>query len=193
VGAITGYSSKDVGMSEKVHGDPESILGIPTTFLMRDILQYDNNTADALKRITEAERTTAVWLGIGDPSNFYIVDYYKNDVYDWRNYTNYGHIITEDFVYTTEHEDGCFLELYERFYGNITAENVVRYFIPMEKTGDMHSAVYDMAKRQMYIATSTALDEQGKFEPSWSQPFLRLDLEPLFNMKNQKQNTYLRT
>jgi len=44
VGAITGYSSVEMGICEKVwlnYKGKSSRAGIPFTFLLRDILQYD--------------------------------------------------------------------------------------------------------------------------------------------------------
>lgn len=51
VGAITGYSSAEVGVCEKVwlnYKGKSSRAGIPFTFLLRDILQYD--TTGTLRR-----------------------------------------------------------------------------------------------------------------------------------------------
>ncbi len=91
-------SSKGVAISEK-HSDEkfgeESRIGVPFSFLMRDILQFDGSLQDAIRcvcvclhacvcaygnimcamrksvfhcprRIQEAHRTCSIWLGVGD-------------------------------------------------------------------------------------------------------------------------------
>ncbi len=44
----------------------ESFVGTPFVFLLRDILQYDNSYLDAINRITTANRTCDLILGVGD-------------------------------------------------------------------------------------------------------------------------------
>jgi isopenicillin-N N-acyltransferase like protein len=186
VGAITGYSSKKVGMSEIVFGNPPSKMGIPTTYLMRDILQFDDTAEEAVERIKQVRRTSHVWLGIGDPKKLYIIDYADALVYDWKNYTHYGHPIREGLLYCTDFETGCFEELIPDFYGNITAINTLRYLIPKEASGDMQVAVYDMDANAMYIANASPLDEDGNFKNAYEQPYLYLDMSKLFSVPPPK-------
>lgn len=44
----------------------ESLAGIPFTFVLRDILQYDSHRLDALNRLANAHRTCDLILGVGD-------------------------------------------------------------------------------------------------------------------------------
>lgn len=43
-----------------------SRIGIPFTFILRDVLQFDNSLQDALDRMTNANRTCDLILGVGD-------------------------------------------------------------------------------------------------------------------------------
>ena len=44
----------------------ESRFGIPFTFILRDILQFDSSLADAMDRISSSNRTCDLILGVGD-------------------------------------------------------------------------------------------------------------------------------
>ncbi|XP_076461219.1 protein dcd1B-like isoform X2 [Babylonia areolata] len=72
IGSITGMSSQQMAISEigvsfpdKSFGS-ESRFGVPFTFLLRDILQFDTTLNHSLDRITNAPRTCDLILGVGD-------------------------------------------------------------------------------------------------------------------------------
>ena len=79
VGALTGYSSRPLGVCEKVwinYKGSDSVFGYPFEFLLRDILQFDSDTDSALERIANAERTCSIFIGLGDYTDtFKIVEY----------------------------------------------------------------------------------------------------------------------
>ena len=72
LGSITGFSEKKVGVSEIGVAFPdatfgnESTHGIPFTFILRDILQFDGSLTKAMSRISTANRTCDLILGVGD-------------------------------------------------------------------------------------------------------------------------------
>ena len=72
MGSITGMSSNQMAISEIGVAFPDatfgnmSRIGVPFTFLLRDILQFDDSLESALKRITNANRTCDLILGVGD-------------------------------------------------------------------------------------------------------------------------------
>lgn len=47
------------------------------------------------------------------------------------------------------------------FHGNLTAENTIRYVVPIVQTGDLHIAVYDLPNEIMYVANAKADYESG--------------------------------
>lgn len=72
IGALSGQSSvqmsiHEIGVSypDSTFGN-ESFAGIPFVFLLRDILQFDNTYNDTIQRITTANRTCDLILGVGD-------------------------------------------------------------------------------------------------------------------------------
>ncbi len=54
-----------VGFPDETFGS-ESRIGIPFTFLMRDIIQFDQTVDDSISRIANAKRTCDLILGVGD-------------------------------------------------------------------------------------------------------------------------------
>ena len=79
VGALTGFSGHNA-ICEKVwiHYDGHSSReGIPWTFLLRDILQYDTDLASAVGRIDSAHRTCSIFVGLGSGADeqFRVVEY----------------------------------------------------------------------------------------------------------------------
>lgn len=72
IGALSGQSSSQLAISEIGVSFPdatfgkESRVGIPFTFLLRDILQFDSSVDDSIKRIQDATRTCDLILGVGD-------------------------------------------------------------------------------------------------------------------------------
>ena len=72
LGSITGMSSANMAISEIGVSFPdatfgkESRFGIPFTFILRDILQFDSSLQDAISRISSSNRTCDLILGVGD-------------------------------------------------------------------------------------------------------------------------------
>lgn len=113
VGSITGYSSAEVGICEKVWADYKgkySVTGIPWTFLLRDILQFDTTIEAAEQRLENAHRTCAIYVGIGDAKvpNFNLVDFsYPNiTVYNDTDFPAYPpyHDLYDGLLFYDKHE-----------------------------------------------------------------------------------------
>nr|XP_006823778.1 PREDICTED: protein dcd1B-like [Saccoglossus kowalevskii] len=72
IGSIQGMSSKQMAISEIGVSYPddtfvkESRFGYPFTYILRDILQFDNTLDDSINRIANARRTCNLILGVGD-------------------------------------------------------------------------------------------------------------------------------
>jgi hypothetical protein len=142
IGAITGISSAPVGVCEKVfdgYDGENSRHGIPFHFLMRDVLQWDQNVNDAINRAQKASRTCAIFLGVGDPTNgFRAMEYtYPNlTVYSDQNYPVYqNHPRMTGLVYIDKHvqpsTDPCIANVLKAQYGQITATVMIRDLAPM--------------------------------------------------------------
>lgn len=72
IGSITGMSSVQTAISEIGVTFPdstfgkESRFGVPFTFLLRDVLQFDKGLDDAMTHMKDANRTCNLILGVGD-------------------------------------------------------------------------------------------------------------------------------
>lgn len=69
LGAITGVSSAGVGISEKVwdaYTGTDNPFGYAWNYLLADALMFDKDTDQVLSRIATANRTCAIWIGVGD-------------------------------------------------------------------------------------------------------------------------------
>jgi len=72
VGSFSGVSENQMAISEIGVTYPddtfgkESRIGVPFTFLLRDVLQWDLTLDDSINRITTATRTCSLILGVGD-------------------------------------------------------------------------------------------------------------------------------
>lgn len=72
IGSIQGFNSRKIAISEIGVSYPddtfgkESRLGVPFTYLLRDIIQFDKTLDEAKARLTNAHRTCNLILGVGD-------------------------------------------------------------------------------------------------------------------------------
>lgn len=86
-GVITGVSQRGIGVSEKVWMtydtpdlQPGSYQGEADVFVLRDILQLAKNRADAEAMVQAANRTWAIFIGVGDyDTNVLDIIGYKQD------------------------------------------------------------------------------------------------------------------
>jgi len=195
VGAITGYSSAPLGICEKLwwaYNGTSSRMGTPFTFVLRDILQYDADTASALTRISNADRTCSIFIGLGDATNTFTAVEYSYDYvnfWDWNNFPVWpGHPKMPGLVYIDKHvqpsHDPCYADLFQEYYGNISPDVILRNITAVAQTGDMHIAIYDFALKQMYVANAGVYNAtSGIAEPAYKRPFTRLDMGAMFAEK----------
>jgi hypothetical protein len=193
VGAITGYSSINTGISEKVwlsYDGIQNIFGYPFHFLLQDILQYDIDHDQALSRIASANRTCSVFMGIGDAANnmLKLVEYSFEQVHIFNpvNFPTYpNHDRFKDLVFVDKHvqpdSNPCMNNIMHEYYGQLGGENMARAVTAIEQTGDTHIGVYDFANSYMYISNAAPVDSSGKAVPAYDRPFIRMDMAALFN------------
>ncbi|ELR17473.1 Nacylsphingosine amidohydrolase, putative [Acanthamoeba castellanii str. Neff] len=188
IGTISGYSSSHMGVCEKVWAGYNGTLarvGVPWHFLLRDIMQYDTDIADATMRMEAARRTCAIFVGLGDYTNTFTAFGYTHDklhIWDWKNFPVYpDHPKMEGLVYLDKHpqpsEHVCFSSLLQQYYGSITPQNTIKYITSQGETGDMQIAVYDFASDHVYLANAGPAPNAV---PAYKRPFIRLDMARLF-------------
>lgn len=197
VGAVTGVSPF-IFQSEKVWGRSNSMnprTGIPATFLIRDILQFDQTLDQALERIHTANRTCAYFLGLGEraTSKFNLVEnsFQYVNTYDDKSFPAYpGHALKDGLVYVDKHEQpsnwGCMESLMNTTYGSLTPTVFMQQITARAQTGDQHIAVFDEQGGAMYVAVAQAGTATTPLIPAYNRPFLRIDISSTLSktMKN---------
>lgn len=67
-----------------------------------------------------------------------------------------------------------------KFHGNITAENTIRYIVPIVETGSLHIGVYDFTRNFMYVSFAAASNESGPLD-AWARTFTQLNTTALWS------------
>lgn len=190
VGALTGYSSSNVGICEKYWGGYNGTYfdeGYPFHYLLRDILQFDPDTSAAMNRILHAQRTCAIFVGLGDSdtNQFRAVEYSHDtiNIYSDKSFPRYpGHPGAMGLVYIDKHfqpsSDPCLGSILMANYGNLDTDHLI-LAASMHQTGDNHAAVYDFARNFMYVASASSAQKPPVI-PAYNRPFLKLDLNKLW-------------
>jgi isopenicillin-N N-acyltransferase-like protein len=167
VGSITGYSAADLAISEKVwlhYKGSSTYEGTPTTFVLREILQFATSLSDAQSRVKEAARTNSIFIGVGSKQDgeFEAMEYAHDDVTVWTDQTGpeYGnHSRLNGLIYIDKHTqpdtgDGewCLDALMKDLYGTLTPTDLVRTVAALYQTGDAHVAVYYFDHAEMLVS-----------------------------------------
>jgi hypothetical protein len=204
IGALTGYST-NVGICEKVWSEYKGKSkreGIPWTFLLRDILQYDETIEDALDRINNANRTCAMFWGLGDHASmtFNAIEYSYPEVNVFAPETPFPgfapqppeHPNIPEVVYIDKHvqpsTSPCMASLIQEGYSELNANFIINMTSFMQ-SGDLHSAVYDYGNDKMYIAVATQTGtwpspDPASVIPAYDRSFIEFDMAELFSLKN---------
>jgi isopenicillin-N N-acyltransferase-like protein len=171
IGSITGFSSAQMAISEIGVSFPdstfglESRFGVPFTYLLRDVLQFDADLGAAMSHLTAARRTCDLILGVGDGKGglFRSVQYsaeaarFYDDtnmmpVADWHprmdNIVYYGMDWLCPGYTTVLHAQLTAL------HGNLTAEATIQDVTAIVQTGDLHIAIYDLTNMVLHTANA---------------------------------------
>ena len=198
VGAVTGWSAQ-IGMSEKVwetydgtgvqkgHYDGEPVVGV-----IRDMLQFSASKAEAEAFARSITRTWAVFLGVGDAAagRFDALGYREAEleVFTPANISTVTHMpVLDDLVYIDKHpqpshDNTTMPSLMTRFYGNLTAANIIASAAQMQ-TGDLHNTLYDFAAKKAWLSLGV-IDVKGDYTtPAWGRPYLEFGFDDLFSEK----------
>eukprot|EP01130_Rhizamoeba_saxonica_P002004 TRINITY_DN11815_c0_g1_i1.p1 TRINITY_DN11815_c0_g1~~TRINITY_DN11815_c0_g1_i1.p1 ORF type:complete len:425 (-),score=97.09 TRINITY_DN11815_c0_g1_i1:25-1299(-) len=192
VGALTGMSSAPFGICEKVwlhYNGTSSREGIPFTFLLRDILQFDVTMDDAYNRINNAARTCSIFVGLGNPEDhFRVVEYsYEHaNAYDDRNFPEYKeHPRMKGLVYVDKHtqpsHNDCLSSILEEHYGSIDSKTMIEHVTAELQTGDMHIGIYDFAKNFFYVSNASPYSKKDGYTPAYERHFTRLNMTAMFS------------
>ena len=203
IGSITGMSESQTAISEIGVSFPdatfgnESRVGVPFTFILRDILQYDATLTDAMAHITGANRTCDLILGVGDGKVNTATDgapfrgvQYSHSVANYFDDTNMEpkndtwHARIDSMVYygmdwlcpnfsIVLHKQLAML------HGSLDVARTIREVVPIVQTGDLHIAIYDLTNMMMYVANAKSKSEAGP-EMAYDRQFIQLNMTNLF-------------
>ena len=178
ISSITGMSSAGLSISEIGVSYPDATFGnetylmpgYPWGFLLRDILQRDTTLEAGVRRITSAQRTADLLLGVGDgnahggqgafrgiqyspgPARVFTDDDLEPSQYDWH--PRIKHIVYWGMDWICPNDNRMLSHQLRKWYGNLTAYNTIRYILPYVQTGSLHVAIYDHALQKIHISTA---------------------------------------
>ena len=205
IGSITGMSSKRTAISEIGVSFPdasfgkESRFGTPFTFLLRDILQFDDSLQDAKARIAQANRTCDLILGVGDGKvnasqrppfasvqySHSVANFFDDKTMMPRN--DSWHPRMDDLVYygmdwLCPGFSAVLHRQLAKHYGRITPEATILDILPIVETGDLHIAIYDLTDNFMYVANAAGKGEAGP-KLAYQRQFVKIDMSALFDQE----------
>ncbi len=194
VGSVTGISSIPLAISEI--GDDydqanDSFDGIPFQFLLRDILQFDDDLDSAIARVRNAKRTTSLMYAVGDGRKGRVKALQTSrtlcNVFDWDNLEPnvQTHPRLEDIVYwgmswNVPKYDQALHDQLKAHYGNINAAVVIEKILPAVRTGNLQVAVYDLTAQKIWTANARAEGETGPLN-AYERTFVELDMKAVFH------------
>ncbi|XP_065920265.1 protein dcd1B-like isoform X4 [Dysidea avara] len=197
IGSITGMSSVQMAISEIGVSFPddtfghESRFGVPFTYLLRDILQFDNTLTDSMTRMTNAHRTCNLILGVGDGKmdSFRGVEYSASvanyftpenlqPTADWH--PRIPGIVYWGMDWLCPGYSSVLAKQLDNYHGQLTPDVTIHDILPVVQSGDLHIAVYDLQNELMYVSNARADKETGP-DMAYDRPFVELDMKTLFN------------
>ena len=184
VGALTGYSSAPVGISEKEDAwfgfNGTSTKGYPWHYVLRDILEFDKDMEAAYKRMFNANKTCSIWVGMAD----YVIKQFRMVAYGYdylEVYNDQDSPIQPRFpgvVYNDPHGYTCMADLISNVYGNIDANAIIN-ITAADNTGFTHVAIYDFLTNYVYLA-HTSSEKTPPIVIASLRPYCRVDMNSMW-------------
>lgn len=203
IGSLSGQSSAqmsihEIGVSypDTTYFGNETFVGIPFVFLLRDILQFDNSYEDTVSRITNANRTCDLILGVGDgkANTFRSFAYSGSEVFvfddtnlqPWNNTADTWHPRIKDVVYhgmdwNCPSYNSALAAQINSLYGKLTPQNTISDVTAIVQTGDVHIAMYDLTNQQLYVSFMAGTNSTVQHpQMAYDRQFTQLNLTQLF-------------
>lgn len=201
IGSITGVSEEKVAISEIGVSFPdetfgkESRFGVPFTYILRDILEFDGTMDDALNRIANSDRTCDLILGVGDGKEnrgFRGIQYSASvsNFFDDQNLRpdQSWHPKIENVVYfgmdwLCPDYSSTMAKQIAKHHGSLTPEITIRDILPIVQTGSTHIAIYDLTNNMLYASFSKSKGETGP-DAAYDRSFMAFNFMDVFQEKN---------
>ena len=110
------------------------------------------------------------------------------DVFTPANISTVTHMpVMDDLVYIDKHpqpshDNTTMPSLMSKFYGNLSAPNIIESAAQME-TGDLHNTVYDYSAKKAWLSLGT-IDSTGDYvTKAYASPYLEFSFSDLFDVK----------
>eukprot|EP00759_Apiculatamorpha_spiralis_P007291 PhF_6_TR14275/c0_g1_i2/m.22959 len=199
VGALTGVSDRQLGISEIGVSYPdasfgnESRVGVPFLFLLRDILHYDNTVDDATNRMINSKRTCDLILGVGDGKLGTFRGYQHSssvlNVFDDMNlmpnaswHPKIPNVVYWGMDWICPGYSTALANQLNVSLGRITPELAIQNITAVETSGDLHIAYYDLTAMTFYVSFHKNTTTVG-LDNAYDRQFTKFDLKELFAEK----------
>lgn len=200
IGSFSGMSSVYTATSEIGASFPddtfgkESSFGVPFTYLLRDMLQFDKTLDDCKRHLTNANRTCNLILGFGDGKGpnptfngiqySYSVANFQNDThmmpsYDWH--PRISNVVYYGMDWLCPSFNSVLARQLNAGYSKITPELGIRNVSSIVQTGNLFVTYYDLtpAHNQMFVSFAAAHGKPGPLN-AFDRSFTRIDMTPVF-------------
>jgi isopenicillin-N N-acyltransferase-like protein len=162
-------------------------------YILRDVLQFEDSLTGAQNRITNANRTCNLIIGVGDGEaakvnglqfSGYVANFYED--YNLLPVNETWHVPIEDVVYNgmdwlCPNYNSVLGDQLSKYRGSIDETVTIKNILPTVQTGSLHIAVYDLTEQNMHISfsRSAAADPSEPFN-AYERQFTRLHMKDLF-------------
>jgi isopenicillin-N N-acyltransferase-like protein len=206
IGVLTGFSDQQLAISEigvsypddsfgqgTDNTPPEKVHGEPWMFILRDVLQYEDSLTGAQNRITNANRTCNLIIGVGDGDmgkangvqfSGYVANFYED--YNILPANETWHAPIENVVYNgmdwlCANYNSVLGDQLRKFHGSIDETVTMQNILPTVQTGSLHIAVYDLTEQNMHVSfsRSAAADPSEPFH-AYERQYTRLRMKDMF-------------
>jgi len=190
--SLSGISEEQlsIGMIGVSFPDPTfgemSFHGVPFTFVLRDILQFDDYQIQGLSRLATATRTCDLIMGVGGGRELkynavqyshsvcnFISDYNLLPVADWHQQIQ--DVVYHGMDWDCPKYDLALMQQLQQNYGNLTAETILRIVFPLVNTGNLHAYTADLVNMQMYVSFAAREGIGGQLY-AYDRPYFAIDL-----------------
>lgn len=198
IGSITGVNDKRMSIHEIGVSHPddqfgaESRFGIPFTFLLRDILQFDQTHLEGVERIRNAHRTCNLILGVGSglermfnsmavSASTFVLNTDQNMLPDAVWHPRMNGLIYHAMDWNCSFFSEAMATRLKKYYGNLTSKDIIREVLPFTSTGNLHVFVADLVDQQLWVANARRSKAKGELY-AFNRAYVHLDLESLWRV-----------
>jgi len=206
IGSISGVNSAQMSIHEIGVSFPDSTFGqesregVPFTYVLRDILQFDHHQLDGVSRLASADRTCDLILGVGGGADqrFNSVQYSHSvcgimddtnlrPVADWH--PQLENVVYHGMDWLCPGYNQVLYNQLSKYHGSLTPEIAIQDVMAIVQTGDLHVYVADLVNMQLYTAHA-AQDGASGPKYAYDRSFIQLDLNSIFAVEQNSTSKH---